>query len=90
MISATLKPALANGVLRDFAELAFSRSDPVTAGSMRGITPRSASVFGRVGSLQMEGILVAKGLKFCSAATSPLAAARASAPLPSCVMMASA
>ena len=82
MISATLMPALANGVVTDFAELAFSRSEPTTAGSMRGTIPRRASVVGRVGSLQIDGTETTKGLKFCSAATSPRAAAIESAPVP--------
>lgn len=90
MISATLKPVLANGVLIDAAELAFSVADPSTAGSTSGTIPRRASVAGRDGSLQMDGIVAAKGLKFCSAATRPLAAARASAPVPSCAMISSA
>ena len=58
-------------------ELAFSRASPPTAGSIKGTTPRRARVVGRVGSEQMEGMLTTKGLKFCSAATSPRAAATA-------------
>ena len=50
-------------------EFAFSTSCPPTAGSIRGTTPRSSADFGRVGSLQMDGMDTTKGLKFCSAAT---------------------
>ena len=45
---------------------------------------------GRVGSEQMEGISTTKGLKFCSAATRPLAAATAASLDPSSEMMRSA
>jgi hypothetical protein len=83
MISATLRPALANGVLMLLADRAFSVAAPTTSGSMSGTIPLRATVVGRVGSLQMVGILTLNGLKFCSAATRPLAAARASAPVPS-------
>jgi hypothetical protein len=61
--------------VRDLAALAFSKSEPVTAGSIRGTTPRRASVLGRVGSLQIDGMLTTKGLKFCSAPARPRAAA---------------
>ncbi len=61
-----------------------------TAGLMRGRTPRSAAVVGRVGSLQTEGTVATNGLKFCSAATSPRAAAIALPLVPSCAMMESA
>jgi hypothetical protein len=71
MICATLKPALANGVVFEVTELEFSRAEPPTAGSTRGTTPLRAAV---VGSSQMLGTLTTKGLKFCSAATRPLAA----------------
>ena len=64
-------------------ELAFSRASPPTAGSMRGTTPRRAAVVGRVGSEQMDGMLTTKGLKFCSAATRPRAAAMAASLVPS-------
>jgi hypothetical protein len=74
----------------DVAERAFSVSDPPTAGSIRGTTPRSSALFGRVGSEQMDGIETTKGLKFCSAATSPRAAATARSELPNSVMMLSA
>ncbi len=75
MTSATLSPAALKGVVKEVAALAFSRVDPVTAGSMRGTTPRRASVVGRVGSLHIDGIETTKGLKFCSAPASPRAAA---------------
>jgi hypothetical protein len=74
MICATLKPALANGVVFEVTELEFSRAEPPTAGSTRGTTPLRAAVVGKVGSSQMLGTLTTKGLKFCSAATRPLAA----------------
>ena len=60
--------------------MAFSVLDPPTAGSMRGTIPRKASVVGRVGSLQIVGMLTTNGLKFCSAATSPIAAGIAPEP----------
>jgi len=69
--------------LREVAEFAFSVADPPTAGSTRGTIPRRAAVVGSVGSLQIDGILTTKGLKFCSAATRPAAAAMESAPVPS-------
>lgn len=88
--SATLNPAAANGVLTDVAEFAFSTSWPATAGSISGTTPRSSAVVGRVASEQIEGTDVTKGLKFCSAATYPRAAAMALSLLPSAAMMESA
>lgn len=74
MTCATDMPVALKGVLRDVFELAISVSDPTTAGSTRGTMPRSSAVAGRVASPQMEGTLTEKGLKFCSAATSPAAA----------------
>jgi hypothetical protein len=44
---------------------------------------RRAAVVGRVGSEQIEGMLTTKGLKFCSAATRPRAAAIPASLLPS-------
>ena len=79
---ATLMPVLEKAVLREVAEFAFSVAEPPTAGSTRGTIPRRATVVGRVGSLQMEGTSTTKGLKFCSAATRPWAAAMESAPVP--------
>ena len=64
-------------------EFASSTSCPTTAGSMRGTTPRRAAVVGRVGSEQTDGMLTTKGLKFCSAATRPRAAAMAASLVPS-------
>ena len=58
MTSATLMPSALNGVVRDWAEAAFSTSDPPTAGSTRGTMPRMRALVGRVGSLQMVGMLV--------------------------------
>lgn len=78
------------GVTIEVAELAFSVASSPTAGSMRGTTPRSAAVVGRVGSEQIEGMETTKGLKFCSAATRPRAAAMAASLVPSSAMMASA
>lgn len=83
MTCATLNPSAGKGVVIDFFELAFSRASPPTAGSMRGTTPRRAAVVGRVGSEQMDGMLTTKGLKFCSAATRPRAAAMAASLVPS-------
>ncbi len=68
--SATLRPPATNGCFRDWAELAFSTSEPRTAGSIRGRMPRSCAVAGRVASLHRAGIDCAEGLKFFSAATS--------------------
>jgi len=82
MTCATLKPSAAKGVIFDLFELAFSRDESRTAGSMRGTTPRRATVVGRVGSEQMDGMDVTKGLKFCSAATRPRAAAMAASLVP--------
>lgn len=79
-----------NGVVAEVFELVFSTSWPPTAGSMRGTTPRSASVVGRVGSEQTEGISTLNGLKFCSAATRPRAAAMARSLVPSSAIMLSA
>jgi hypothetical protein len=62
-------------------ELAFSISEPTTPGSMRGMIPRRAAEVGSVGSLQRLWMSTTKLLKFCSAATRPIAAS--SAPLPS-------
>lgn len=90
MTWATLKPSAGKGVVIDFFELAFSRTSPTTAGSMRGTTPRRAAVVGRVGSEQMDGMLTRKGLKFCSAATRPRAAAMAASLVPSSETMRSA
>lgn len=73
MTSATDKPVAAKGVAKEELELAFSKADPVTAGSMRGTIPRSSAVAGRVASPQMEGMSTLKGLKFCSAATTAAA-----------------
>jgi len=75
MTSATLFPVASKGVVREVAAFAFSTAEPPTAGSTRGTTPRRAAVVGRVGSLQMDGTLTLKGLKFCSAPASPRAAA---------------
>lgn len=72
-----------NGVILEEFEFAFSTSCPITAGSMRGTTPRRAAVVGRVGSEQIDGTLTTKGLKFCSAATRPRAAAMAASLVPS-------
>jgi hypothetical protein len=80
---ATLNPAALNCVCSEAAEFWFSTVDPTTAGSIRGTMPRRREFAGRVGSLQIEGMLTRKGLKFCSAATKPRAAATASAPVPS-------
>jgi hypothetical protein len=55
--SAMLIPAAAMGDLADEAERAFATSEPTTAGSMRGVIPRRISVTGRVGSLQIDGML---------------------------------
>lgn len=87
MTWATLKPSAEKGVTIDLAELAFSSASPPTAGSMRGTTPRRAAVLGRVGSEQMDGMLTTKGLKFCSAATRPRAAAMALSLVPSSVII---
>jgi hypothetical protein len=75
MTSATLRPVASNGVIREEAALEFSSAEPPTAGSTRGTTPRRLSVTGRVGSLQIDGMLTKKGLKFCSAPARPRAAA---------------
>jgi hypothetical protein len=75
MTSATLSPVASNGVVREEAALVFSSDEPPTAGSTRGTTPRRLSVTGRVGSLQIDGMLTRKGLKFCSAPARPRAAA---------------
>lgn len=83
MTSATLNPVASKEVVTELLEFAFSVEDPPTAGSTRGTIPLRASVVGRVGSEQMDGISTLKGLKFCSAATRPLAAAMESAPVPS-------
>lgn len=90
MTSATDIPVLLSCVVSEAAELAFSLSEPVTAGSMRGTIPRRSGLTGREVSLQIEGTETTKGLKFCSAATRPRAAATASAPSPSWVRMRSA
>lgn len=90
MTWATLRPSAVKGVVMEVLELAFSRVDPPTAGSIRGTTPRRAAVFGRVGSEQMDGTETTNGLKFCSAATKPRAAAMTASLDPSCVMMESA
>lgn len=90
MTWATLIPSAAKGVTIEVAELAFSVASPPTAGSMRGTTPRRAAVVGRVGSEQMDGMLTTNGLKFCSAATRPRAAATARSLVPSSAMMLSA
>jgi len=87
MTWATLKPSAEKGVVTEVFELAFSMSWPPTAGSMRGTTPRRAAVVGRVGSEQMDGMLTTKGLKFCSAATRPRAAAIALSLVPSSAMI---
>lgn len=75
MTSATLRSVASNGVVKLEAAFAFSRMEPVTAGSMSGTTPRRARVVGSVGSEQMEGMDTTKGLKFCSAPARPRAAA---------------
>ncbi len=82
-MSATLRPASANGLASDVAELAFWTSAPTTAGSTRGMIPLRAAVAGRLASLQMVGICWAKGLKFFSAATRAAAAAMTSGSSPS-------
>ena len=79
---ATLNPSALNGVVTELADRAFSTSEPPTAGSTSGTTPRSSALFGRVGSEQIDGIETAKGLKFCSAATRPRAAATARSLVP--------
>ncbi len=53
--SATLRPVASNGAFNDWAELAFSTSEPRTAGSTSGRIPRRASVAGRVASEQRVG-----------------------------------
>lgn len=74
----------------DLFELAFSTTSPTTDGSIKGTTPRRASVVGRVGSEQMDGMDTKKGLKFCSAATKPRAAEIALSEVPSSATMVSA
>lgn len=78
--SAILFPVASRGVVKEAFDAAFSTSEPVTAGSMRGTIPRRASVVGRVGSEQKVGLSVADGLKFCSAATRPFAASTPPSP----------
>ena len=90
MTSATLNPVASKGVATEVLELAFSVLDPTTAGSIRGTIPLRTAVVGRVGSEQMDGMSTLKGLKFCSAATRPLAAAIESAPVPSWATISSA
>jgi hypothetical protein len=87
---ATLRPSAGSGVVNDAFDAAFSASEPTTAGSTSGITPRRRGLAGRVGSSQNVGMETTKGLKFCSAATRPRAAVTASAPVPSSVRMLSA
>jgi len=57
---------------------------------MRGTTPRSSAVVGRLVSPQIAGTVTTKGLKFCSAAIYPRAAAIALSLLPSAAMIVSA
>jgi hypothetical protein len=78
-----LLPVASRGLARDWAERALATAALAVSGSMRGVTPRSSGVTGRVGSLQMEGTSTTKGFVFFSAATMPRAAAMASAPPPS-------
>ncbi len=52
--------------------------------------PRRAAVAGSEASPQMLGMLTAKGLKFCSAETRPMAARITSSKSPSCATMSSA
>jgi hypothetical protein len=80
VMSATLKPAAVRGVVREAAEAAFCAAAPSTAGSTRGMIPLRASVTGSVASLHSVGCVAANGLKFCSAATSPLAASSPPSP----------
>jgi hypothetical protein len=80
--SATLRPLALNGFARDLAELAFSTSEPPTAGSTRGTMPRSSGVAGRLASEQRAGMEAAKGLKFFSAATRAAAPAMTWGSLP--------
>jgi hypothetical protein len=80
--SAWLRPSALKGFAREVAELAFSTSEPPTAGSTRGTMPRSSGVAGRLASEQMVGMAAAKGLKFFSAATRAAAAAMTSGSLP--------
>lgn len=88
--SATERPVASNGVVSEVAELAFSVSDPVTAGSTRGTIPRSSCVAGRVASPQIEGISTLKGLKFCSAATTAAAPLMTAGSVPKVVTILSA
>lgn len=90
MTWATLSPSAGKGVIFDLLALAFSTISPTTAGSMRGTTPRRAAVVGRVGSEQIDGMSTRNGLKFCSAATRPRAAAIAASLFPSSATIASA
>jgi len=90
MTSATLSPVASNGAVRDVAWLAFSSVEPPTAGSTNGTMPRRARVVGKVGSLHMDGMSTLKGLKFCSAATRPRAAATDWVPFPSWATISSA
>lgn len=55
--SATLIPTATSGVLAVLADRLLATTAPTTAGSMRGVMPRRISVAGRVGSLQMVGML---------------------------------
>jgi hypothetical protein len=79
--SATERPTAFKGVIFELLDKALAISEPTTPGSMRGVMPRRGKDVGSVGSLQMDGISTTKLLKFCSAATRPIAAS--SAPLPS-------
>lgn len=90
IIWATLKPSALNGVLALLFEFAFSTLEPTTAGSTRGTIPLKTAVVGRVGSEQIDGTLTTKGLKFCSADTTPLAAVIESSPVPNSAMILSA
>jgi hypothetical protein len=88
--SAWLRPSALNGFAMDEAALAFSTSEPTTAGSTAGTMPRSSGVTGRLASEQMVGMAEAKGLKFFSAATRAAAAAMTSGSLPSVATISSA
>ena len=81
--SATLLPSAFRGLALVWAERALAAADPPTLGSIKGVMPRRRALAGRDGSLQMVGISWTNGLKFFSAATIPIAAATASAPVPS-------
>lgn len=82
MTWATLIPSAVKGVVREVAAFLFSTSEPVTAVSTIGTTPRSSAVAGRETSEQIDGTETTKGLKFCSAPASPRAAAMTAGSVP--------